>query len=292
MDASSPDFKKKLLLAIAVACGLLAVVLIFALVNSMKEQNVKQIEAIKHEMQSQAQASRQVLVPVLVAAREIRQGAVIGAVDLAAREIPRDYATPGAISTNVNIIGLTALSTIAAGEQILQSKVGQPEKPKLLSALTPPGKRAVTVVVENMSNLAGMLQSGDYVDVLASITPPENSPLAALASQQGGKLVTLPLFQNVLILGIGGAKDNSVMLALSPQEASLVAFVQEQGKIRLMTKSSMDTKADSQVKPVNWDSLFEYLYPDSKDRMKPATVEIYRGLQKSTVSLPMEGHSK
>lgn len=81
--------------------------------------------------------------------------------------------------------------------------------------------------------------------------------------------------------------SGTVTLALSPQEAVLLSFVQEHGKIKLNLRSSGDTQKES-IKPADWDTLLQYLYPTSVIEGKQAVVEIYRGLKKEIVPLTEE----
>ncbi len=311
MDPSNPEFKRNLLLLIAGASGILAMLFIYSYISAQKAQSLRAVQEMQERMRQQTPPPQQT-VSVLFAAKSVEQGMTISSSDVVAKEIPKEFAVQGYIPASMNIIGLSALAPITAGEQLLQSKVGRPEKPKLLSALTPPGKRAVTIQSDN--SLAGLLEPGDYVDVLAVLNPPAGSPLYSLTSNPGSgsaavrnpEKVTIPLFQNVLVLAIGtgttkktaaaqgsSGDTSTVTLSLSPQEAALVAFVQEQGKLKLVMRGSTDV-SDTNVETVNWDSLFEYLYPGTNaQRMKrPATVEVYRGLQKETVSLSGEGQTK
>jgi Flp pilus assembly protein CpaB len=125
-----------------------------------------------------------------------------------------------------------------------------------------------------------------------------------------GKEKTTPrlitLFQGVELLAIGeeflvpegttlvlkkekgaSAAPQTVTFALTPQEASLLSFVQEHGKIKLALRSQEDTKPEP-VAPADWDTLFKYLSsgaagaPGSEGQ---PVVEIYRGLQKELVPL-------
>jgi len=307
MFQQNTDLKKKLLIVVALACGILAVVLGRMYIAEKEAALEKEKAKIKRAEEERAVQARKKLVSVLVAARNIAPGVPITAEDLASRELPEDYVQPGAISASQNLVGVVAQVQILQGEQILRGRLGAPpEKPKVLSEITPKGKRAVPVVIDNISSLIGLLQPGDYVDALAIINPPPGSNLYALAVSnpsvgQGGrneqKLVTLPLFQNVLVLAVGaemnsstGGKtvkgsSNTVTLSLNPQESALVSFIQEQGKIRLIMRSNSDV-SQAQVDPVNWDNLFDYLYPKAREQGKvPVTVEVYRGLQKEVIPL-------
>ncbi|MCX5707822.1 MAG: Flp pilus assembly protein CpaB [Candidatus Omnitrophica bacterium] len=317
MFQPNPEFKKKLLIVIAIACGILAAVLARMYIAEKELKLKTEIEAVKKREEAERLARQVKKVAILVAARTISPGVPIVAEDIASREVPEDYIQPGAIASTINIVGVYAQSQILEGEQILRNKLGAPpEKPKIISEITPRGKRAVSVLVDNIASLQGLLQPGDYVDALAIISPPPGSTIDAIVNRtprgqtekQEKKSVTVPLFQNVLVLAIGSdtggahieqpkgkgtsAAANAVTLSLTPQEAALASFIQEQGKIKLVTRSNSDL-SQTEVDPVNWDNLFEYLYPKAREEGKmPVTVEVYRGLQKEVIPLISEGKKK
>ena len=58
-----------------------------------------------------------------------------------------------------------ALALIARNEPILLGKVTAPNQPATLSSMLEPGKRAVTVRVDDVRGVAGFIQPGDLVDV-------------------------------------------------------------------------------------------------------------------------------
>jgi len=212
---------------------------------------------------------------------------------------------------------------ISKGEQITLNKLIWPREggsgniSGTLAMVTPVGKRAITISVDNLASLAGMIKAGDYVDVIA-MTP---VPVETTEKKQGVQVAVIPLFQNVLVLAVGheigrpatsaslpeagryskpsdeksppssSGTTQLIALALAPQEANLIAFVQEQGKLRLTLRSP----ADSQVQPAlptTWDTLFKYIMPSKEGAKEPEPVkeeieyvEIYRGLNKEKVPL-------
>jgi Flp pilus assembly protein CpaB len=120
----------------------------------------------------------------------------------------------------------------------------------------------------------------------------------------------VPLFQNVEILAVGGeivpssgagssakkeqaklsAPAGTVTLALDPQEAVLLSFVQEHGKIKLNLRSSEDTQKET-IRPADWDTLFQYLSSGKENGMggQQPTVEVYRGLNREVIPLYDKG---
>ncbi len=268
----------------------------------------------KEAMKKAQQASKQLLAnsaPVLMARRDIPSGATITSDSVDVAIIPNQFIQPKAATTMDRIDGMRTVAPIAKGEQITLSKLvflqQQQQRGGGLAEATPIGKRAITITVDNMASLAGMAKPGDYVDVIATLPIPMQGADGKVTAQTG----IIPLFQNVLVLAVGqdlGAqaapeggryqqkevkKESSplITLALAPQEASLIAFVQEQGKIRLVARSP----ADSQIQPfqpVGWDTLLQYVMPkepvvqaEPKKEEPKDYVEIYRGLNKEKVIL-------
>jgi Flp pilus assembly protein CpaB len=149
-----------------------------------------------------------------------------------------------------------------------------------------------------------MLRPGNRVDLIALL------PIHAQGAdgKQANQLATFPLFQNVLVLAVGqetGAVEAPVgrytekkettggtpliTLALAPQEANLVTFVQEQGKMRLILRSPSDPKVES-LRPATWESLFAYVMPPPpppppKVEAPKDYVEIYRGLKRDKIEV-------
>lgn len=246
-------------------------------------------------------------ISVLVAKDDIVKGKIVEPDNFTAKIIPNQFVQPGAVTSLDRISGMISITNISKGEQITLNKFAYAKETGGLSEVTPIGKRAITISVDNISSLAGMIKAGDHVDVIALIP----NSVAGADGKVVTQLITLPIFQNVLVLAIGQqtspassktdlrfrsieAKQETnplITLALIPQEASLIAFVQEQGKIRLTMRSPTDTKVEPVV-AANWESLFQYVFPEriakprEEEQHKPGDyVEIYRGLNKEKVLL-------
>lgn len=296
--------QKRLPLVIALACGIWAILLL----NSyLKRRETEIWEKIKQNQQ-QAQPAKppSQMAIILVAGKNIPPQVPITPADLLIKEIPVEYIQPGAVSSLDEVMGQISSSPIAAGEQILKTKLLPPGKiGKSLSEITPAGKRAVSVSADNMASIANFIRPGDHVDVLALITMPEATSQVTSEKSSSPRLISL--FQDVEVLAVGSefvapsdisqaarkeqtktisAGSQTVTLALSPQEAALLSFVQEHGKIKLALRSSEDTQKEA-VNPADWDTLFQYLYPSKEggvERQRPV-VEVYRGLNKEIVPL-------
>jgi len=298
--------QKRFPLIIALACGIWAIFLLNTYLKKRETEIWEKIKKLPRETQP-AQPTAQTAI-VLVAVKDISPQVPITPADLLIKEIPIEYIQPGAVTSLDEVIGQIASTPIAQGEQILKTKLLPPGKiGKRLAEITPTGKRAVNVSVDNLSNIANLIRPGDYVDVSALITLPETAAQATSTGAKSSAPRLISLFQNVEVLAVGGefvapleisqaakkeqtrgisAGAGTVTLALGPQEAALLSFVQEQGKIKLALRSSEDTQKET-IKPADWNTLLQYLYPSKEigPEGKPRVVEIYRGLNREIVPL-------
>lgn len=280
--------KKYLPLIVAGAAGLIAVLLI----NNLIQQKTE--EAKKRAISAQKNLST-----VVVARQDIPAGTALKESLLKEETVYKDMLQPRAAISIDRVIDKITLAPISKGEQVLLSKISLSGQEGSLSMKVPSGKRAITIPVDNISSVGGMVRPGDHVDIVGMVP----IPAVNAEGKQVTQMTTMPLFQDVLVLAVGqeftsipGAKKEEkavsaviITLALSAQEANLIAFVQEQGKIRLILRSPGDTQVQP-VAPASWDTLFRTVMPEAftqpqEDTKSQKKVEIYRGLQKEIRTL-------
>ncbi len=246
---------------------------------------------------------------VLIAKQDIPKGSAIESAPLDTSVIPNKFVQPQAVTSLSRVSGMITVADISKGEQITLTKLAVAKQAGGdLAGVTPAGKRAISIAVDNLSSLAGMIKPGDYVDVITTL----QIPMQNAEGEQGSQIAVLPLFQNVLVLAMGqntggpvvrargesaettGGGAPLVTLALTPQEASFAAFVQEQGKIRFTLRSPADARIEP-ITPANLNTLFQYIMPQQqaqeisheakKEEPKVETIEIYRGASKERIPL-------
>jgi len=279
-------------LIIAIISGVLAVILINVYLKQ-KEERLLNL-ATKQEQEN---------VGVVVASRNISAGEVLEEGDIKIEFVPKSALQPRAVKYKSAAVGKVAAIDIVKGEQICSNKIKTPgeRKETTLAMRTPAGKRAITVVIDSISAVGGMVRPGDYVDVIGNVPIPIQGP----QGKREMRNTTIPLFQNVLVLAVGGQMSRNapppkqanppVTLALSPQEANIISFVQEQGKIRLVLRSPADSRTEK-IPPATWDTVLQYVYPKMMQQVQQTAVEeeperkveIYRGLRKEVISLDKE----
>jgi Flp pilus assembly protein CpaB len=164
-----------------------------------------------------------------------------------------------------------------------------------LAVKTPVGKRAVTVMIDSLAAVGGLLNAGDFVDVIAQLNVP--------AQDVDKKTVTAMIFQGLQVLAVNtneddpGAYDDQqaaaslkITFAVDPQEAGLLAFANQNGKLELALRSPDDSD-HKMVKASTWKTLADYVLknqgldiqdPDGENASKVPTdnrpnIQIFRG---------------
>lgn len=297
-----PIQKQKIILIGGIVLGLAAVFMTKMYIDQQRQA----VEVQAKRALANIQANQ---TTVLVAKNDIPKGTQINASLLEQQIIPNKYAQPNAATSLDRVEGMITIATISKGQQITRDVLSQSRQAGGLAAITPAGKRAISIRVDNISSLIGMINPGDYVDISYVGAVPIQTPDGKTATQ----MASIPLFQNVLVLAVGqeiGAGPSEggsryqqketkqenplITVALAPQEASMISFLQEQGSLRLILRSPADAKVEP-IPPASWETVFQYIMPQQAGQgkggepaapvQKAPTVDIYRGLNKETVPL-------
>jgi pilus assembly protein CpaB len=179
-------------------------------------------------------------VPVVMAANDIQVGTKLEAHDVHVVTLPQSAVPPGAFSGTSQVLGRGAILPVSKGEFILPSKLAALNAGAGLPSMIPQGMRAVSVRVNDVVSVAGFVQPGTHVDVLAT-------------GQGGGNdRQTTTVLENVLVLAVGKSLDRTasadaqtapvITLAVSPDDAQKLALVSQEGRIQLSLRNPMDTR--------------------------------------------------
>jgi Flp pilus assembly protein CpaB len=179
------------------------------------------------------------LVAVFVAARDIPEGtegaAVAGGGYLRKETVLRRNVVGGALSTPSQIASLAASETILADQQVTIRQFRPAAQQGVLANISG-NRRAMTVPGDPDKLLAGVVNDGDHVDVLASISYVIRQPAGS-----GGDLrrvATRIILRDLPVLrapaadtggGLSGSTSSSITLALSDTQAQKLLFAVKNG---------------------------------------------------------------
>jgi pilus assembly protein CpaB len=124
-------------------------------------------------------------------------------------EIPAEFLPATAITTPDEINGLVAINSLPANQVVTSDLFVSPEQSlTTFASLLDPGQVAITISVDQVKGVAGLLVPGDVVNILLTGTPLEGetgeaSSTSAAVQPQNARY----LFQKVKILAIGQSKE-------------------------------------------------------------------------------------
>jgi pilus assembly protein CpaB len=155
--------------------------------------------------------------------------------------LPQSAVPAGAYSAVSQVVGRGVILPMSKGEFLLPGKLAALNAGAGLPSMIPPGMRAVSVRVNDVVSVAGFVQPGTRVDVLATGT------------QGGGNdRQTTTVLENVAVIAVGKSLDRSasesattapvITLLVSPDDAQKLALVSQEGRIQLSLRNPLDTK--------------------------------------------------
>jgi len=168
------------------------------------------------------------------------------------KDVPVKYINERAAVEAKEVLGKTAKSDIWPGEQILRDELANDkDAADGLPFLLQPGKRAVTIAVNEVSGIAGLVKPGDRVDVmgtfdLQSAGSQEKSGITSLLIQDASVLAT----DQSTTQATGNTQDgkkvapaHTITLSVTPEQAQPLILCSEKGSIRLLLRPATDQES-------------------------------------------------
>jgi pilus assembly protein CpaB len=214
----------------------LGVSLVFALVVS---SIFYQITARAGGSKAPAKVEPVEMRDVVVAAKPLGVGVTIKPTDVKIEKTPIQAFPKGAFSKVEEVLDRPVISNILAEEPVLDGRLAARGSGLGLAPIIPVGMRAVTVRVNDVSNVAGFVLPGMRVDVLVTGNPPN-----------GGGTVTATCLQNMLVLSAGqqmqadskgqAIQAPTVTLLATPKQAEVLTLAGNESRVQLVLRNGSD----------------------------------------------------
>tara|TARA_R110002096_G_scaffold261292_1_gene454591 strand:+ start:108930 stop:110783 length:1854 start_codon:yes stop_codon:yes gene_type:complete len=134
-------------------------------------------------------------ITVVVANKNITKGMEITLADFSARAVPGEFVHDDAIYPNDfdRYVGRSIIANLGQGKTLLKSFIDE-DFPRDFSDIIPPGKRAITVTVDDINSIGGYLRPGNRVDIYVNIPFSTSGfqPALFTAAKEAGLLELLP----------------------------------------------------------------------------------------------------
>ncbi len=209
----------------------------------------KQHEAnIRAELEAQITSTKR----IVVSSREIVAGEIISADNMAVAEVPANFLPDGHIEPNMfsSMQGRELLYPLGQGKPLLDIYVGGTYAERF-SDLIGLGKRPLTVEVDTINSNEGMIEVGDYVDLLLKVTNGEDEGISRLDNiAEAVRVVATGSMRSIghgdqtgVISETGyGSGYSTITVILDSDIAAKVLLAQENGTLVTFLRNQQDKR--------------------------------------------------
>jgi pilus assembly protein CpaB len=194
------------------------------------------------------------MVQVRVAGADLPAGLLLRNEDLDWQVLQPGHVPEGALVKGTQaadaMAGVLVRRDMRAGDVISTRDVIRPEAPGFLAAVLKPGMRAVSVPIDSVSGNAGLIQPGDYVDmILVQETRAKDDD----ASERARSVVSETVAEKVRVIAVGSvfqhqaqadtakggrsAPARTVTIEVMPRAAEAVAVAARLGTLSMALRS-------------------------------------------------------
>lgn len=240
---------------------------------------------IAESIASQLPASSKVPdeVDIVVAKVELAAGTRVSDANMAIRRVPSEYRSAQAIAGEQfeSRRGHRLVSALKAGDPLLVSNLELSEPADIASQLSP-DVRALSINVDEVNSISGLLRPGDRIDLHVSVrqidplpgSPPMQSELASRVLENIRVLAT---GRNLRAVNpeLSGRSFTAVTVEVTPEQAQRLIVAQRHGRLTALLRPA-GTVSTSQVPAMNLTQALR-LEVNPPARASAADVEIIEG---------------
>ena len=256
----------KLAVGVAVVLSTLIAGMVYVYLRDVATQRQKNLTAVVTVVQD--------VGPKTVLTREM----------LKEEKVPAGFVQPGAVNKIDPIVGVMVKDQLMAGEQVVRHRLLLDVQGSGMAYQLPPGMRAYTLAINEISGGAGFIRPGDKVDVLATYDK-------AIAGEYTSNMI----LQDAMVLAMNrsdvqpatGKKDagktsaapeeeklTSVTLAVTVDDSAKLALAEDRGRLRLALRPfATEAMPVTTVRTITPRDLVGYVYqaPRYEANLPPAS---------------------
>ena len=210
----------------------------------------------------------------IVADFDLPEGLRLERLHLAVMPVPASWVPSGSIAPEEvqSIEGKVVTTAVRKGDILLRANLA-PRRHEAFSQKVRNGRRAITIPVDAINSVSGLLVPGDLIDLYVSF-------------EYRRKRITAPLLQGVLVLATGsdsqqsgsaneptqGTDFSTVTLDTAPEEAARLVAARQAGTITALLRHPSDVKASNKGVQGDLATLLGIAKPLSVARTRPAVI--------------------
>lgn len=238
--------KTIIIIGIALGCGLLAVFLVNNYIRTKEKAINKGME----------------MVPIVAIAHDTVAGQKITTQMIAKRSVPKKYLHTNAVLAKDYelLIGQKLIYPMKRGDTVLWTSLSS-EVERLKTGLAntvTKGERALSIAVDEVSGVSGLIKPNDHIDILCSVR-----------SEISEEEATFTLLQNITVLATGLAMSGehskksgyrTLTLLVTLEEAELLVFAQKKGKLITILRNPEDIETKKDIPKVTFSDILKDEY--------------------------------
>lgn len=242
--AQQPDITKKRTLRLFILA------LVFALLAA--GGTVLYLNILKQKLTKELEPPKQKMTAVVVASSDLAVGTVISSKTVAVRNVPSEYVGPDSITPDQfgSVDGAILTKPLLHGKILLRDFIDL-GIPKDFSGTIKEGHRAVTIQVDEINSVSGLIRPGNHIDIFTRLAG------GNAAGQRSG--IVVPVLEDVLVLATGPASArpnedefvhldeedrqrqyNTLTLELTPKSVALLSIAESRGTLIAALRNSKD----------------------------------------------------
>ena len=177
--------------------------------------------------------------PVVIAQKDMAEGAAVDRMAVEVAQWPVHTIPAGAFTSVDSVAGRVTRMAVFKGEALVPGRLAPDGTGPGLAVMIPPGKRAVSFRINDVSGIAGLIQPNSRVDIVV-----------VMDGGSGKGRMAKVFMENMRILAIGsdpqGSEDGRPINApvatveATPSEGEELALMTTQGQIQLMLRGYGD----------------------------------------------------
>lgn len=198
-------------------------------------------------------------VACVAVTRDLPAGTRLKKSDIRVVHVPEKALPRTAVLDEQSALDRVLLFPVSTNETLTNAKITSTSRAEGLAATIDPGKRAISVQINDTSGVAGLIQPRSHVDVLFT------------RAGSMSEALTSTILEDIVVLSIGRAtevsqnsnidpkasrpQNQAVTLLVTPEEARKIELAKNQGKIGLSLRNPLDHSAADESGPTTAEAL-------------------------------------
>jgi pilus assembly protein CpaB len=205
------------------------------------------LELMSGQPSQQAPEEPRSTFQVVVAARDLPVGSLLGEEDVRAIEWPGEIVPEGFAQQIPDVIGRGIILPIKTNEPILLTKLMDRGAGGGLPILIPEGMRAITVRVDDVISVAGFVTPYTRVDLMLTMQPMGSTEWVTQIIEQNLEVAAVNQINTQDPQGNPLPSYTNVSLFVTPEQAQKITLATQQGRIQFALRNQLDVR---EIRPV------------------------------------------